>query len=92
MPWLQIQKQTVSRRGYELTTKQTDRQIKIHIESEIKRKTKTERILQREREKIEEEECSVRLDKNPDRSTALIGVPPNSVTQINVRESDSLSS
>lgn len=45
----------------------------------------------REGEREFKVECTLKLDKNPHRSTPLIGVIPPSVTLINLRESDSLS-
>lgn len=56
-------------------------------------KKQTGNQAQTEREKKGERKrgCRLKPDKNPQRSTPLIGVLPPSVTLINLRESDSLS-
>lgn len=67
--------------------KQTDRQI----QADTSRQKDKDRQLGTERERELKVECRLKLDKNPHRSTPLIGVPPPSVTLINLKESDSLS-
>ncbi len=81
--------------------RQTGRSRQTQVGRTAERQRQTDNWAQRERERERESEreggrelkveCRLKLDKNPHRSTPLIGVPPPSVTLINLKESDSLS-
>lgn len=72
-----------------LTDTDTDRQADWLTQADTGRQKDKDNWAQKERKlKVE---CRLTLDKNPHRSTPLIGVLSPSVTPINLKESDSLS-